>query len=97
MSKITREQVQHVAKLARLKLTEAEEQYYTNNLNNMFAFMDKLNEVDTSDVAPTSHVLGNTNVMRADEVRASLPIEEVLQNAPDAQDGQFKVPAVLGE
>ncbi len=97
MSKITREQVQHVAKLARLKLTEAEVQYYTNNLNTMFLFMDKLNEVDTSDVVPTSHVLGNTNVMRADQVRPSLPIEEVLQNAPAAQDGQFKVPAVLGE
>ncbi len=97
MSKITREQVQHVANLARLKLTNEEEEQFTRNLNDIFTFMDKLNELDTTDVPPMSHVLDITNVMRPDITRPSLPREEALLNAPDHQDGQFKVPAVLGE
>lgn len=97
MSKITREQVQQVANLARLKLTNEEQEQFTQNLNDIFTFMDKLDELDTTNVEPTSHVLGITNVTRADHTRPSLPREEALRNAPEQQDGQFKVPAVLGE
>jgi len=97
MSQITREQIQHVANLARLNLSPEEEQLFIENLNEVFAFMDKLNELDTAHVPPTSHVLGITNVMRADERRESLSREEALKNAPEHEDGQFKVPAVMGE
>lgn len=97
MSQITREQIQHVANLARLNLSPEEEQLFIENLNEVFAFMDKLNELDTDHVPPTSHVLGIANVMREDERRESLPREEALKNAPEHEDGQFKVPAVMGE
>lgn len=97
MSQITRDQVQHIANLARLKLTDAEQEQFTRNLNDIFTFMDKLNELDTTGVEPTSHMLIATNVTRADETRPSLSREEALLNAPEHQDGQFKVPAILGE
>lgn len=87
--------VQHVARLARLNLTPEEENMFTEQLNAILQYAEKLNELDTEGVDPTTHVLPLSNVMRADEVRESLPIEKVLLNAPDEEDGQFKVPAVL--
>ncbi|CAH0122571.1 MULTISPECIES: Asp-tRNA(Asn)/Glu-tRNA(Gln) amidotransferase subunit GatC [unclassified Paenibacillus] len=87
--------VEHVAKLARLDLSEEEKTKFTEQLNAILKYAEKLNELDTDDVAPTSHVLPIANVMREDEVRPSLPIEKVLLNAPDEEDGQIKVPAVL--
>lgn len=87
--------VQHVARLARLNLTPEEESMFTEQLNAILQYAEKLNELDTEGVDPTTHVLPLNNVMRADEVRESLPIEKVLLNAPDEEDGQFKVPAVL--
>ncbi|MBO8164765.1 MAG: Asp-tRNA(Asn)/Glu-tRNA(Gln) amidotransferase subunit GatC [Brevibacillus sp.] len=95
MSAITRKEVEHVANLARLTLTEEEVQRYTNDLNAILAFAAKLNELDTSDVPPTSHATDVHNVMRDDENRPSLPLDAVLKNAPDHEDGQFKVPAVF--
>lgn len=87
--------VEHVAKLARLDLSEEEKTKFTEQLNAILKYAEKLNELDTDDVAPTSHVLPIANVMREDEVRPSLPIEKVLLNAPDEEDGQIRVPAVL--
>lgn len=92
---ITAKDVQHVARLARLNLTPEEESMFTEQLNAILQYAEKLNELDTKGVEPTTHVLPLNNVMRADEVRDSLPIEKVLLNAPDEEDGQFKVPAVL--
>jgi len=97
LSKITREQVQHVANLARLQLSPEEEDRFTRNLNDILLFFHKLNELDTQDVPPTSHVLEITNVMREDNVRPSWPREEVLKNAPDHENGMFRVPAVIEE
>ncbi|MFI2857985.1 Asp-tRNA(Asn)/Glu-tRNA(Gln) amidotransferase subunit GatC [Paenibacillus sp. JSM ZJ436] len=92
---ITTKDVQHVAKLARLNLTPQEEELFTGQLNAILQYAEKLKELDTDQVEATTHVLPLRNVMREDENRPSLPIEKVLLNAPDEEDGQFKVPAVL--
>lgn len=92
---ITTKDVQHVAKLARLNLTPEEENMFTGQLNAILQYAEKLKELDTEDVEPTTHVLHLSNVMREDAARESLPIEKVLLNAPDEENGQFKVPAVL--
>jgi aspartyl-tRNA(Asn)/glutamyl-tRNA(Gln) amidotransferase subunit C len=94
---ISKEQVQKVAALARLKLTEEEADQYTTQLNNILQFAEKLNELETEQVEPTSHVLPMANVLRADEVIPSLPREKALANAPDQQEGMFRVPAVFEE
>lgn len=94
---ISKEQVEHVAKLARLDLNEEEAQMYTEQLNDILRFAEKLNELDTDGVEPTSHVLPMANVLREDERKPSLPREQVLANAPDQQDGMFRVPPVFEE
>ncbi len=92
---VTLKDVEHVAKLARLELREEEKQPFTEHLNAILKYAEQLNELDTENVEPTSHVMMLSNVMREDEVRPSLPLDKVLLNAPDEEDGQFKVPAVL--
>jgi aspartyl-tRNA(Asn)/glutamyl-tRNA(Gln) amidotransferase subunit C len=94
---ISKEQVQHVAQLARLALTEKEVEQFTTQLNDILHFAEKLNELDTENVEPTSHVLPLANVLREDEVRPSIPRDKALANAPDKQDGMFRVPAVFEE
>ncbi|HBI03467.1 MAG TPA: Asp-tRNA(Asn)/Glu-tRNA(Gln) amidotransferase GatCAB subunit C [Paenibacillaceae bacterium] len=95
MSAISRQEVEYVAKLARLNLSEDEAEKYTEQLNAILEFAGKLNELDTSNIEPTSHVLDVYNVMRDDEVRPSVDREKALLNAPEEEDGQFKVPAVM--
>ncbi|MGE5702927.1 MAG: Asp-tRNA(Asn)/Glu-tRNA(Gln) amidotransferase subunit GatC [Clostridia bacterium] len=95
MSSITREQVEHVANLARLQLTEEEAVRYTKDLNAILDFAAKLNELDTSSVDATSHATDVKNVMREDVNRPSVSPETALRNAPEQEDGQFKVPAVF--
>lgn len=92
---ITTKDVEHVAKLARLELSAEEKERFTGQLNAILAYAEKLHELDTEHVQPTSHVLKVFNVMRDDEVRPSLPIEQVMKNAPEEDEGQFRVPAVL--
>ncbi|THF72982.1 Asp-tRNA(Asn)/Glu-tRNA(Gln) amidotransferase subunit GatC [Cohnella fermenti] len=92
---ITVKDVEHVANLARLALTEAEKEQFTGQLNAILKYADKLNELNTDGIEPTSHVRPMVNVMREDKVAESLSIEKVLLNAPDEEDGQIKVPAVL--
>jgi len=93
--KITMKQVEHVARLARLELTDEEKERMRAQLDSILSYIDKLNELDTSAVEPTSHVLPMMNVFRDDEVRPSLSQEEVLANAPDRQDLFFRVPRIL--
>jgi len=95
MSEITREQVEHVANLARLNLSEEEKEQYTSQLNGILNFFEKLNHLDTANVEPTSHVLDVYNVMREDVNRPSIDREEALRNAPEQEDGHFKVPPVM--
>ncbi|AGT30696.1 asparaginyl/glutamyl-tRNA amidotransferase subunit C [Geobacillus subterraneus] len=95
MSRISIDQVKHVADLARLAITEEEAEMFTKQLDAIITFAEQLNELDTENVPPTSHVLDMRNVMREDIPEPGLPREEVLKNAPDQQDGQFRVPAIL--
>jgi len=92
---LTREDVQHVAWLARLQLTEEEIDLFREHLSAILEYAQVLAEIDVSDVPPTATVLPMRNVMREDEVRPSLPRDVVLSNAPDKQDGYFRVRAVL--
>lgn len=87
--------VEHVANLARLELTETEKEQFAGQLNAILKYAEKLNELNTDGIEPTSHVLPLANVMREDQVRPSWPLEKVIRNAPDEENGQFKVPAVL--
>jgi aspartyl-tRNA(Asn)/glutamyl-tRNA(Gln) amidotransferase subunit C len=93
--KITRQEVEHVAKLARLELTEQEKETFTNQLSNILTYVEKLNELDTKGVEPTSHVLDIKNVMRDDVPAPSLPQEAALANAPDKAAGHYKVPKII--
>ncbi len=93
--KITIKEVEHVARLARLELTEEEKERTRAQLDSILSYIDKLNELDTSLVEPTSHVLPMTNVFREDEVRPSVTQEEALANAPDRHDLFFRVPRIL--
>jgi aspartyl-tRNA(Asn)/glutamyl-tRNA(Gln) amidotransferase subunit C len=97
MSRISTDQVKHVANLARLAITDEETEKLTKQLDAIITFAEQLNELDTENVAPTYHVLDMKNVLREDIPQQGLPREEVLKNAPEQQDGQFKVPAILGE
>jgi aspartyl-tRNA(Asn)/glutamyl-tRNA(Gln) amidotransferase subunit C len=92
---ITIKDVEHVANLARLELSEEEKNKFTEQLNAILKYVEQLNQLDTEHVEPTSHVMPLYNVMREDEARPSWPLEQVLLNAPDEEDGQFRVPAVL--
>lgn len=92
---ITKKDVDHVAKLARLDLNDTEKDLFTDQLNAILKYAEQLNQLNTEGVVPTSHAMPLVNVMREDVTMPSLPIEKVLQNAPDHEDGQFKVPAVL--
>ena len=95
--KITREEVEHVARLARLGLSEEERERMRAQLDAILTYIDKLNELDTTDVEPTSHVIPITNVFREDKVWTSLSQDEALTNAPDRQEAFFRVPRILEE
>jgi aspartyl-tRNA(Asn)/glutamyl-tRNA(Gln) amidotransferase subunit C len=92
---ITVKDVEHVANLARLALTEEEKQQFADTLNHILDYANQLQELDVSEVEPTSHVLPLSNVFREDTVRPGLTNQEALANAPDTEDGQFRVPAVM--
>ncbi|MFE8701328.1 Asp-tRNA(Asn)/Glu-tRNA(Gln) amidotransferase subunit GatC [Cytobacillus sp. FJAT-54145] len=95
MSRISIDQVKHVAHLARLAISEKEAEKLTQELDAIITFAEQLNELDTENVEPTSHVLDMKNVMREDVAGKGLPREEVLKNAPDHQNGQIKVPSII--
>lgn len=97
MSRITREEVAHVARLARLELTEAELDHFTEQLAAVLDHAADVEALDVSAYEPTAHPLPLVNVLRPDEVRPSLDRDEVLAQAPAAEDGRFRVPPVLGE
>ena len=92
---ISIEDVQHVANLSRLNLSSEEKVVFTEQLNAILQYAKKLDKLDTEGIEPTTHVLDLSNVMREDVKQESLPIEKVFSNAPDVEDGQFKVPAIL--
>ena len=91
---ITVKDVEHVAKLARLELTEEEKEKFTSQLGDVLKYVEQMNEVDTSNVEPMAHAIDFVNVMREDEVKYEQTKEELMSNAPDAEDGFFKVPKI---
>jgi aspartyl-tRNA(Asn)/glutamyl-tRNA(Gln) amidotransferase subunit C len=91
---ITREDVLHVARLARLEIPEGDVEAVQAQLGAILDAVGKVSELDLSDVEPTSHPLDIVNVWAEDKPRPSLPREDALANAPDPEDGQFRVPAV---
>lgn len=87
--------IKYVAHLARLKLTPEEEAKLGSQLNNILGYIAKLKEVDVSNVEPTAHAFPLVNVMRADEIRPSLPHDEAMRNAPAKAGGLFVVPKIV--
>jgi len=92
---ITKAEVEHVAMLARLKLTEEEKELYAKQLSDILEYAQTLNELDTEDVPPTAHVLPVKNVFREDEVGNHMDPEKVLSNAPDREGNFFRVPKIV--
>ncbi len=92
---ISKEQVEHVAKLARLEVNEDEKAMFARQLSAILTYMDQLKEVETAGVEPTATVLPTENVFREDGVRPSLLQEQALANAPDRAEGFIRVPKIL--
>jgi aspartyl-tRNA(Asn)/glutamyl-tRNA(Gln) amidotransferase subunit C len=90
---IDREQVLHVARLARLELSEQEVEKMSSELSTILEHVERISELELEGVKPTSHVVELENVLRADEPRPSWPRERVLEQAPDPADGAFRVPS----
>jgi aspartyl-tRNA(Asn)/glutamyl-tRNA(Gln) amidotransferase subunit C len=93
---IDREQVLHVARLARLRLSDDEVERVSSELSTILDHIEKIGELELDDVEPTSHVVEVENVLRADEPRPSWPRERILEQAPDAAEGGFRVPSPGG-
>jgi aspartyl-tRNA(Asn)/glutamyl-tRNA(Gln) amidotransferase subunit C len=87
--------IEHVARLARLELTDEEKARLRDQLGMILENAAKVSEVATDDVPPTAYAIPRSNVLRPDEVTPSLTVEEVLSNAPEVEDDRFKVPKVV--
>lgn len=88
-------EVEHIALLARINITEEEKQEFAEQLSSILQYADKLNEIDTENTLPLYHILPICNVFRQDKVIESPPRDELSANAPEFQDGYFKVPKIL--
>lgn len=95
--KLSINEVEHIAALARLALTDAEKQRYAEQLSDILDYVAHLDELDTEHIPPTDSVLDGTLRLREDQARPGLPHDDVMRNASETEDGQFKVPPVLGE
>ncbi len=92
---LTKKQVEHVALLARLELSDEEKERYATQLSAILEYAEALNKLDTENVPPTAHVLPINNVFREDRVCDHLANEKTLQNAPDKEGNYFRVPRIL--
>jgi aspartyl-tRNA(Asn)/glutamyl-tRNA(Gln) amidotransferase subunit C len=97
MANITPDEVAHIALLGRLQLTEEEVEHYTPQIDQILGYFRQLQKLDTSDIPPTSHAIQLTNVWREDRSRPSLAADEAVANAPEARDGLFIVPRIVGD
>ena len=95
MARITEQDVEKIARLAKLKITESEMESYRHHLEEIVSYVEKLNELDTEDVDPTFAVQHRKQALRKDEVKPSLPREEALRNAPAQANGFFCVPKII--
>ena len=96
-ARVSRADVEHVATLSRLALTDDEIEQLTGELGAIVEYAAEVSALDTADVPPTAHPLPLVNVFRPDDPRPGLDRDEVLAQAPAAEDGQFRVPRILGE
>lgn len=94
--KLSIKEVEHIAWLARLDLTEEEKQLYAEQLSEILDYAARLDDIDTTHILPTASVLIESQPLREDEPRPGLSRDDLLKNAPETRDGQFKVPPVLG-
>lgn len=92
---VTAEEVKYIAKLAKLKFNDTEIANFTNDLNKILEYVEKLNELDTENVAPLSHPIEGANVFRNDKQNKSVDTEDALKNAPNSSHQYFKVPKVI--
>lgn len=92
---LTIEEVNHIAELARLELSEAEKEHFREQLSAILDYVVRLQSLDTTNIPPTSSVLTARSVLRKDESRPGLSLEELFLNAPDVESDQFRVPPVL--
>lgn len=92
---LTLKEVEHIAELARLDISEDEKKRYREQLSAILEYAARLQELDTANIPPTSSVLPARSVLRPDRVRPGLSIEDVLRNAPETEQNQFRVPPVL--
>lgn len=92
---LSKAEVEHVARLARLELSQAEREEFTGQLNAILNFVTKLNELDTSGIEPMAHAIPVFNIFKPDRTAPSLDVELALANAPDRMDQFFRVPKVL--
>jgi len=92
---ITKQEVEKVAKLARLEVTEGEQAAFAKQLSQILTHVETLKQYDTTGVEPTATVLGQVNVFRRDSVRPSLPVDRAVDNAPESADGFFIVPKII--
>ncbi|MDD3364938.1 MAG: Asp-tRNA(Asn)/Glu-tRNA(Gln) amidotransferase subunit GatC [Syntrophomonas sp.] len=92
---LTMKEVEHVAMLARLSLSDDEKKKFGEQLSSILNYADTLNVLATDDVEPLTHILPAFNVFRADAIRPSMPREEMLSNAPLEEEGQYKVPKIM--
>ncbi|MFK8183891.1 MAG: Asp-tRNA(Asn)/Glu-tRNA(Gln) amidotransferase subunit GatC [Phormidesmis sp.] len=90
------EQVRKVASLARLELTDAEEQQFTGQLNSILDYVQQLDELDTKDVPPTTRAIEVSNITRPDKLETFAAREDLLESAPEREEDFFKVPKILG-
>ena len=97
MSTLSRKDVAHLARLSRLAVTDEELDLYAGQLSAVLDAVAQVQKAPVEDVPPTTHAVPMTNVFREDAVRPSLPPEVVLDGAPAAEDGRFRVPRILGE
>ncbi len=93
--RITKEEIAHVAKLARLQMDEESVELFTKQVGDILAYIEKLNRLNTEGIPPASHAISITNAFREDEMRPSISAEAALSNAPQTEDDMFVVPKVL--
>jgi len=92
---IKKDTIDHVGKLARIKLTPEEKELFAKQLNDILSYVEKINSLDVEKIKPMSHAVSIGNVLRKDQAKDSLSNEEALQNAPDKKENFFKVPKVI--
>ena len=95
--RLTQKEVEYVADLARIQVSEAEKEQLSHQLSSILTYMGELNQVDTEGISPLASVASQANVLREDEVRESVPQDSAIGNAPATQDGMFQVPKIISE